>query len=175
MKHAFTNYLHCVFDGRFQNVVNKLSSDITNLQKTQRVDAIAIRGMSGALVGGAVALATGIPLMCVRKGRSSHSYMRVEGAYNEHKGAQTVNYVIIDDCVCSGKTIDTIMKEVNKFVKDITRYHYEGVGPSGAKPISIFLYNEPSTPPFDWKGERVPVVSFHGNNMQVEDFNTAST
>ena len=170
MTQAFSNYLHCIFDNRFQHVINKLAGQITELKKTTPVDAIAIRGMSGAIVGGAVALATGIPLICVRKGRSSHSYMKVEGSYTEREKAETMNYVIIDDCVCSGATIDTIMKEVNKFVKNITQYHNEGIGPKEGKPVSIFLYNEPSTPPFNWKKERVPVVSFHANDMKEEDF-----
>lgn len=102
MSNVHSNYLHCLFDNRFQHVITRLASEVQTLKKTTPIDAIAIRGMSGAIVGGALSLATGIPLICVRKGRSSHSYMRVEGSYTERVNAQEMNYVIVDDLVCEG-------------------------------------------------------------------------
>jgi hypoxanthine phosphoribosyltransferase len=175
MSNVHSNYLHCLFDNRFQHVITKLAGEVERLKKTTPIDAIAIRGMSGAIVGGALSLATGIPLICVRKGRSSHSYMRVEGSYIERENAHgekahEMNYIIVDDLVCEGTTINIIMKEVNKFVKDITKYANEGKGPKEANPVSILLYNEGCCPCFGWKKKVVPVVCFHGNNMKEDDF-----
>lgn len=74
-------------------------------------DAIAFRGMSGALIAPTVALLMDKNLLMVRKPEDSnnHSGRDVEGDTAARR------YVIIDDLVSSGNTVRTIQKEVAVF------------------------------------------------------------
>lgn len=81
--------------------------------------AIAYRGHSGALVAPIVATALSKPLILIRKdGDDRHSCRTVEGS-------EAKTYIIIDDFVYSGDTVQTI----------IQRLHYK-------KCRGIFCYNQ---------------------------------
>ena len=82
--------------------------------KKKDFDAIAFRGMSGALVAPAVSANLGKNLLMIRK-EQSHSEMNVEGFIGNPQ-----RYVIIDDFISSGDTCYTIIREVKKFDKDNT-------------------------------------------------------
>jgi len=69
-------------------------------------DAIAFRGLSGALLAPIVALQMGKTLIAVRKGESTHSSRDVEGDYGARR------YVIIDDIVSSGDTVRAIIADI---------------------------------------------------------------
>lgn len=74
-------------------------------------NAIAVTGLSGELIVGAVSYKSGLPIIAVRKALTPHSQSMVE--YNEtilYEG----NYVIIDDMVCTGETVQTIIEEIEK-------------------------------------------------------------
>ena len=76
-------------------------------------DAIAFTGNSGALIGAALAYETGIPMILVRKpSEDCHSSREVEG----YRKAKT--YVIVDDCVASGKTARRVQKEIKTWSPD---------------------------------------------------------
>ena len=88
---------------------NKIKLAVKALKRFE-YDALAFRGMSGALIAAAVALRVKKPLIMVRKPNdTSHSSKRVEG----YTGAKT--YIIIDDFVCTGKTANAIMRDIKKF------------------------------------------------------------
>jgi adenine/guanine phosphoribosyltransferase-like PRPP-binding protein len=72
-----------------------------------RFDAIAYRGMSGALVAPAVALRLKKDLIFVRKNESCHTNMKVEGV-------ECKRYVIVDDMVSSGTTVRTIKEKIEE-------------------------------------------------------------
>src|SRR6185312_11074657 len=73
-------------------------------------DAIAFRGMSGALVAPVLALNLNKTLILVRKPDDHHhGWDDIEG----HKAAR--RYVILDDFVSSGDTIRAIFHAVAKF------------------------------------------------------------
>lgn len=81
------------------------------------VEAIAFRGMSGALVASPVAARLQKPLILVRKPNdNSHSPLKVESCKIEPK-----NYVILDDFVSSGKTANAIIKAI-KLVAPKAKY-----------------------------------------------------
>jgi len=87
--------------------------------RTKKFDAIAFRGMSGALVAPAVAARLKKNLLMVRKPQeNSHSSMKVEGFCETAQ-----RYVIIDDFVSSGNTISEIRKAVTKFESDDSKEH----------------------------------------------------
>lgn len=102
---------------RMTLVVNWLVSSIEADRKAGiKIDAIAVRGISGAVIGGAVSLVTNLPLIIVRKQNDdSHSSYRVE--YGD--GALVKNYCFIDDLVSSGKTLDITQDDIaNEFRLD---------------------------------------------------------
>ena len=72
-------------------------------------DFIAVRGMSGALIGGAVSMELSKPIVIVRKGESTH------GAAVEYPTDMTVTsskYIIIDDGIATGSTIIEILEKL---------------------------------------------------------------
>lgn len=90
--------------------------------------AVAARGQSGIIVYSAVSYATGVPIICVRKdGEESHDGSSVLGYCGEGQ------YVIIDDLIGSGHTI-------NRIVKDIEARQYPGLTPH-----SVLLYESAYT------------------------------
>ena len=74
-------------------------------------DAIAFRGMSGALISPSLATHLDKSMIMVRKYGEifSHSSREVEG----DSAAKT--YIIVDDFVSSGDTIKSIISEIKKF------------------------------------------------------------
>ena len=121
-----------------QKTVACLVENIKKFKSTTktRIDAIAIRGNSGAIMGGIVSYLLGIPLFCIRKKESSHSVMKIEGYFNKSRG--TINYIIIDDLISTGETMDAIMDSLDELVQDhflLSMYKF--------KPKAIFLYNQP--------------------------------
>jgi len=89
-------------------------------------EAIAFRGISGAMVAPAVAYKLGKQLMCIRKtSDQAHTTYIAEGPLTESR------YVIIDDQISSGATVlairDAIQSELNP----------------AHKCVGIYLYNRP--------------------------------
>jgi adenine/guanine phosphoribosyltransferase-like PRPP-binding protein len=77
--------------------------------KKHKFDAIAFRGLSGALVGPLLAYLLKKTVIAVRKPadlHSSHGYYMVEGDTSAQK------YVIVDDFICSGETAAVIIMEI---------------------------------------------------------------
>ena len=76
-------------------------------------EAIAFRGMSGALISIPLALKMGKTMIMVRKEEDDcHSDYPVEG------DTQAKRYVIVDDFVASGDTVKAIKKAIAKFAPD---------------------------------------------------------
>jgi adenine/guanine phosphoribosyltransferase-like PRPP-binding protein len=91
-------------------------------------EAIACCGLSGSLVAPDVARKLDKKLVIVRKNEGSHGH-DVELSFNEDIG----NYVIVDDLVESGKTINLIRKRL---------HWYEGTC------VGVYLYNQSPVAPF---------------------------
>lgn len=91
-------------------------------------DAIAFRGVSGALIAPSVAATLGKELLLVRKpNERAHTYSKVEGVKGEAQ-----RYIILDDFISAGSTVNSILEAVREF-------------DSGHKCVAIALYN--------WKGK----------------------
>lgn len=81
--------------------------------KHYEFDAIAFRGMSGALIAPSIALRLNKSMILVRKGDdTSHSGMQAEGDIT----ART--YVIVDDFQSTGNTAKEIVKGVRRFASN---------------------------------------------------------
>lgn len=83
----------------------RVAAAVKYLRRLQ-FDAIAFRGMSGALLAPSIANELNKSILMVRKNDDRHSSLTVEGDY----GAKT--YVIVDDFVCTGHTARTIRDEI---------------------------------------------------------------
>ena len=107
----------------FKGAKNNIDEALESLyEKGINFDSIAVRGMSGALMGGVIASEYDIPLILVRKkGARSHSRSSVETKSKVKK------YIILDDLIESGKTVVEIEKAI-----DIA---------NGAKCVAIVLYD----------------------------------
>ena len=100
-------YLVSVLDPHARRVLVK---DVIEALRPIEFDAIAFRGLSGALVAPIVAYELDKTLLAVRKGESNHSGHLVEGDYNARR------YVIIDDIISSGDTVSAIHAAVAALV-----------------------------------------------------------
>jgi adenine/guanine phosphoribosyltransferase-like PRPP-binding protein len=98
--------------------VKKFVNAAVKFLKPMDFDAIAFRGMSGALLAPLLAYKLHKTVIMVRKPKCTdedcqdHSRYRVEGDINAKR------YLILDDFMCSGRTINVIVKEVSKFAPD---------------------------------------------------------
>lgn len=94
-------------------------------------DSLAFRGMSGAIVGPAIAYLLNKHMILIRKQTEiCHSSHKVEGWVG------TKSYIIVDDFVDTGKTL----VEIRKQVEDWQRYE----GFDIANCMGVALYNESS-------------------------------
>lgn len=112
-----TKYIHSNYLGKAFGVSGRktLIRDIVKVLKPfkDEFDAIAFSGMSGALVAPIVADRLGKPFFLIRKkDESPHMEHRVEGDYNAKR------YIIIDDFICTGKTVGRIQYWMNHTVED---------------------------------------------------------
>jgi adenine/guanine phosphoribosyltransferase-like PRPP-binding protein len=98
------SYLENYLQGRqIKHVVDVCEGKIRNL----KFDAIAVRGISGMLVGSPLAAATESQLIIVRKDtEKTHSDSKVEG------WGRKQNILIVDDFIETGETIDQIYESI---------------------------------------------------------------
>jgi hypothetical protein len=90
-----------------QTLVNNAVETLT--PHAQNFDAIAFRGMSGALVSAPIAIALKKHLILVRKNEVRYSCHGVEGPKGDY------NYLIVDDLISSGDTVRAIHREIGYF------------------------------------------------------------
>ena len=108
-----TSYHQKLFNtSRFHELIDRTAEFINTLVRCRRKaikpQAIAVTGLSGIAAGGAISYLTGLPLCVVRKPRdNAHSGYGVEGRLANR-------YLILDDFVSTGKTLNRIAKQIKK-------------------------------------------------------------
>lgn len=117
-------YLGQVLTGKnIMKISKEIVKQLRPIKKT--FDAIAIRGFSGALIGPTVAGLLNKDLVIVRKmTESSHSMRSIEGYVSDN-----LKYIIVDDFISSGNTIEQIKQSIGLKMKD-------------AKLVGIVVYNQ---------------------------------
>ena len=96
------------------------------LKKELKFDAIAFSGSSGCAIAFTLAAKHKIPLIYVRKnGEKAHSNSTVEC---NHKHLVVKKYLIVDDFVDSGRTIEWIVHSIDKHAKAKGAYPAEACG-----------------------------------------------
>ena len=94
-----------------KRIIQRVAKKIRHDPKLKSLQAVAVRGVSGMLVGPGVAAELGIPLIVVRKDtKKCHSHDFVEGSSRKN-----CKYVILDDFIEEGYTVYAIYKAVQKF------------------------------------------------------------
>ena len=89
------------------NIRNKIIMECVGRLRSVDHDCIVVCGTSGLMVGPQVSEILQKNLVIVRKQHdSSYSNFCIEGAYSPR-------FVILDDLICSGKTIDYILRVIN--------------------------------------------------------------
>lgn len=145
----------------------KIVKALKEFDKEVPFDAIAFRGMSGAMLAGILSYRLKKDLLLVRKPEdSTHSPYKVEGNHGAEK------YVIVDDIVSSGATVKNIVQSIYKecgqsrapkivgimmYLENVgvrpireyyTRYQFESGSFSVADPNGIGRVNEWSWEPY---------------------------
>lgn len=103
-----TDYLHQVFTPiDYQELIKDSLECAGKLYQKKKFQAIAFSGMSGAALAFPLGYLMDLPLLCVRK-NSSHSFYTVEGML------EISSYIIVDDFIDSGFTLDYILKSIRQ-------------------------------------------------------------
>ncbi len=92
----------------FQSLVDACALKLQDFANHTSFDAIAGCGVSGLPILGALSYRLGIPMIAVRKpGEVSHLPSKAQGLIYSSR------YIVIDDLIETGSTIDNIIKSVN--------------------------------------------------------------
>jgi hypothetical protein len=132
-----------MFDPKdFQRLVESVVQRVRDIQeKHPEVQALAACGHSGLMLMGAVSYLTGLPQIAVRKTKDTYHDHRTANGWMGCRG-----YLIIDDLISSGSTIDKIIAGIEReFAKE--RSDNPGVFEDleCPKPVAILLYEQYST------------------------------
>lgn len=138
-------------DNRRENVLQKWDQVV----QKHEFDSIAVRGLSGATMGGVLSYLSKKDLVVLRKNSdfSPHSLSTVELENKPNK------FIIVDDLISSGNTIQIINNELQYY-------------PDNPKCVAIFLYEDNGTLPgdlvnfrtrsdFDWCN-KIPIYHISG-------------
>jgi adenine/guanine phosphoribosyltransferase-like PRPP-binding protein len=119
-----TDYLNKVYRvSQFTKTVERAVKVLRKFRRKHPFEAIAFTGTSGAALAYPLSYLLGVPLICVRKStRDNHFGYKLEGCMTAD------NYIIVDDFIESGKTIERVKKSVEKEVID-------------TKCVGIYLYH----------------------------------
>lgn len=141
-------------DERRKNVLQKWDQVV----QKHEFDSIAVRGLSGATMGGILSYLSKKDLVVLRKSSdySPHSLSTVELENKPNK------FIIVDDLISSGKTIQIINNELQYY-------------PDNPKCVAIFLYEDGGTllgdlqnfrtrSDFDWCA-KVPIYYIVGGEL----------
>jgi len=137
-----SHYLHCLFDPtRMKEISDWAAKEINKIK--DKIKAIAVRGVSGMVMGGIISEKTGIPLTIVRKSHDgSHAQAERYGLRGDTvEGMHEGDYLIIDDFIASGETI-------NRIVNAITLTDYDNIGMvhQNRKCFGVMLYRNEVEP-----------------------------
>lgn len=134
-----SEYLNSLYGPPFWEKVPKAVKMLRAFKKKHPFDAIAFTGSSGAGFAYPLSYLMKVPLICVRKKENSHYRNKIEGSISAKR------YVIVDDFIFSGSTIEKIIKTIDKEV------------PSKPHCVGILLYAG-SIKERDWNDD-IPVMS----------------
>lgn len=89
-----------------RNTIAALAREMPNLQRRFDFDTIVVTGKSGIALGFALSMVTGVRVVAVRKGESSHGNL-IEG-----DGVAVERYAFFDDGIATGSTVRRVDAEI---------------------------------------------------------------
>ncbi len=114
-----TDYLASVYNlEKFRETVDNTIHAAERMMKAHPFDAIAFTGTSGAALAYILSHWMNVPVVCVRKESERSHYPSYLGRLEGFVAFQ--RYMIVDDFISSGATIDKIRDEIAKVVKTAT-------------------------------------------------------
>lgn len=129
-----TSYMTPVYNLElYLRLLPKVAKKLKQLKRKWKFEAIAFTGCSGAAVAYPLSFLTKTHLICVRKDKA-HSNSKAEGA------TKVKRYLIVDDFICSGKTIRNIISVLK------------------GKPVGILLYNAYGAKNIKYKNKIIPAM-----------------
>lgn len=135
----WTAYLGSIFGSGYLKMVPSAAKKIRAIRKAHPFDAIAFTGTSGAGIAFPLSYLLKIPLIHIRKKSiRAHTSATVEGTISSKR------YLIVDDFIASGKTIDRIRDTIKKD-KQL----------KSAKAVGVFLYDSTRMTPY----KKLPVFN----------------
>jgi len=148
MSHSY--YLENVFDYvDMRKTVSSVARKIKILKNSIKIDAVAFTGNSGAGIAYPLFFKTGIPLICVRKDKENSHGKHVESTNFTKKH---ISYIILDDLICNGDTVRTIVRDIDSYYYGISDIKFECTG--------ILLYLDAKSDYFpNINNKRIPVFS----------------
>lgn len=107
-------YLESVYNpSLFDETVRSSLKAVKLMKQELNFDTIAFTGSSGAALGYILGFNLGIPIACIRKSREECHFGDYSSGYIEgHMGSKS--YIIVDDFIASGATIDNIASKMKK-------------------------------------------------------------
>lgn len=106
------NYLARLTPCNFDATLSQAAKYI--VQEFPACNMLAGKGLSGAMIVPALAAKMGVSWAIVRKSDRSHSKLKVEISGMPPLGAKIV---IVDDLICTGKTVKAIMRQMKSYCK----------------------------------------------------------
>ena len=149
MASCYLKDIFSVHRTEYENIIEKVRRKVKALVDQTGADTLVFTGISGMAVGFPITRSLKLRPIVIRKTiRGTHGHCKVE-----IDGAPTGKFIIIDDCIDTGKTIRRILKEIETYHCYFNNPDYRAGSPP--EYIGIVLYNH--------------IGSFHGN------FNTKSS
>ena len=141
-----SNYLNDIYRDpkEYAKLVENVVAEVLKLKKTLKFHAIAFRGTSGAAMAYPVSVAIGIPLICVRKASENSHGHALEGS----DSIDVKKYIIIDDFISSGSTMNQIVEGIEKSAKAQSKK---------VKCVGIILYCEEYNGSYS-KHKDIPII-----------------
>ena len=146
MASCYLKNIFSVHRTEYENIIKKVRRKVKTLVDQTGVDTLLVfTGVSGMAVGFPVTRSLKLRPVVVRKTiKGTHGYNKVE-----MDGEPTGKFIIIDDCIDTGKTIRRVLKEIETYRSRYYRNCPDEQVDSPLKCIGIVLYNH--------------IGSFHGN------------
>ena len=110
---------------RMKKCARKIARQLNKDKEELGINAIAVSGFSGSIIGGIVSYLTDLPLILIRKdGESKHSSRDVE--FNDT--LTDLNYCIIDDFTRSKNTVERMIKMIEDnndlYVNRVVKFYF---------------------------------------------------
>lgn len=106
---SHSDYHRMIYNPRtLRKTISSVKDLVLKLKEKVLFDAIAFQGSSGSAIAFSVSAATQIPLILVRKEEEVSHGRKIEGTKKDIK-----RYIIIDDFICSGTTVQRILDKIN--------------------------------------------------------------